>query len=317
MSWNSNKPNTNKSSSTSRSGGQGSGAGRGRGPSSSVPSSGVSKQPSSKRFREGSESGTSSSNITSVDDTNHDLSQLSSLLDQLTKDEESTKKVIEVILGKPSIKTCISEHFMSEISDLHNQIKVLANRMDSMEQYSRRTCLKLSGIPEERGEKTDDIVLRITNQFILPKEQQRMELHHICRSHRVGPPRDNKFPRDIIVRFVSYRDKARVFGNKRNLKNFNQNPSNKYKIYINEALTKPRAQLYYEVRKLVNNRELDSAWTYDGKIIVKTHKNRKITIETEEDFRKLQSFIESPNVRSSQELDDFAPLTSTPAANRV
>lgn len=143
MSWNSNKPNTNKSSSTSRSGGQGSGAGRGRGPSSSVPSSGASKQPSSKRFREGSESGTSSSNITSVDDTNHDLSQLSSLLDQLTKDEESTKKVIEVILGKPSIKTCISEHFMSEISDLHNQIKVLTNRMDSMEQYSRRTCWNL------------------------------------------------------------------------------------------------------------------------------------------------------------------------------
>lgn len=143
MSWNSNKPNTNKSSSTSRSGGQGSGAGRGRGPSSSVPSSGASKQPSSKRFREGSESGTSSSNITSVDDTNHDLSQLSSLLDQLTKDEESTKKVIEVILGKPSIKTCISEHFMSEISDLHNQINVLTNRMDSMEQYSRRTCWNL------------------------------------------------------------------------------------------------------------------------------------------------------------------------------
>lgn len=189
--------------------------------------------------------------------------------------------------------------------------------MDSMEQYSRRTCLELSGISEERGEKTDDTVLRITKQFIFPKEQQRMELHHISRSHRVGQPKYNKFPRYIIVRFVSYRDKTRVFGNKRNLKNSNQNPSNKYKIYTNEALTKPRGQLYYEVRKLVNNRELDSAWTYDGKTIVKKHNERKITIETEEDFRKLQSFIESPNIRSFQELDDFAPLTSTPAASRV
>lgn len=106
-----------------------------------------------------------------------------------------------------------------------------------------------------------------------------MELHQISRSHIVGPPRDNKIPRDIIVRFVSYRDKARVFGEKKNLKNFNKNPSNKYKIYVNEALTKPRAQLHYEVRWLVNNRELDSAWTYDGKTTVKTHKNRKITIE--------------------------------------
>lgn len=180
---------------------------------------------------------------------------------------------------------------ISEISGIHNQIKVLTNRMDSMEQYSRRTCLKLSGIPEERGEKTDDIVLRIANQFILTKEQQRMELHHICRSHRVSPPRDNKFPRDIIVRFVSYRDKARVFGNKRNLKNFNQNPSNKYKIYINEALTKPRAQLYYEVRKLVNNRELDSAWTYDGKIIVKTQKIEKSPLRPRKTFENYNPLL--------------------------
>lgn len=93
-------PTSIKNSSASRSGVQGPGAGRRRGPSSSVLSSGLYRQPSSKTFREGSESGTSFLNITSVDDTNHDLSQLSSLLDQLTKDEESTKKVINVILGK-------------------------------------------------------------------------------------------------------------------------------------------------------------------------------------------------------------------------
>lgn len=109
---------------------------------------------------------------------------------------------------------------MSEISSLHvhSQIKVLRNRMDSMEQY----CLKFSGITQERGENTDNIVLRIANRFILSKEQQPMELHQISRSHIVGPPRDNKIPRDIIVRFVSYREKARVFGKKRNLKNFNK-----------------------------------------------------------------------------------------------
>lgn len=114
-----------------------------------------------------------------------------------------------------------------------------------------------------------------------------MELHQIARSHRVGPPRYNQFPRDIIVHFGSYCDKERVFENKRNLKDINQNSSNKYKIYINEALTKPRAQLHYEVRKLLNNRELDSAWTNGGKLFVKTLKNRKITIETEENVRKI------------------------------
>lgn len=230
----------------------------------------------------------------------------------LPKMRKAPRKLLTSFLGN-LIKTCISEHFMSEISSLHvhSQIKVLRNRMDSMEQYYRCTCLKFSGITEERGENTDNIVLRIANQFILSKEQQPMELHQISRSHIVGPPRDNKIPRDIIVRFVSYRDKARVFGEKKNLKNFNKNPSIKYKIYVNEALTKPRAQLHYEVRWLVNNGELDSAWTYDGKTTVKTHKNRKITIEKD----TVLYWIE--NDRSPQELDDFAPLTPTPAANRV
>lgn len=134
----------------------------------------------------------------------------------LPKMRKAPRKLLTSFLGN-LIKTCISEHFMSEISSLHvhSQIKVLRNRMDSMEQYYRCTCLKFSGITEERGENTDNIVLRIANQFILSKEQQPMELHQISRSHIVGPPRDNKIPRDIIVRFVSYRDKARVFGEKK------------------------------------------------------------------------------------------------------
>lgn len=148
----------------------------------------------------------------------------------LPKMRKATRKLLTSFLGN-LIKTCISEHFMSEISSLHehSQIKVLRNRMDSMEQYYRCTCLKFSGITEERGENTDNIVLRIANQFILSKEQQPMELHQISRSHIVGPPRDNKIPRDIIVRFVSYRDKSTSLRRKKNLKNFNKNPSNKYK----------------------------------------------------------------------------------------
>lgn len=144
-----------------------------------------------------------------------------------------------------------------------------------------------------------------------------MELHQIARSHRVGPPRYNQFPRDIIVHFGSYCDKERVFENKRNLKDINQNSSNKYKIYINEALTKPRAQLHYEVRKLLNNRELDSAWTNGSKLFVKTLKNKKSPLKPRKTFEKLQSYTELLNDRSPQEFDDFAPLASTPSANRV
>lgn len=89
-----------------------------------------------------------------------------------------------------------------------------------MEQYSHRICLKFSGIPEERLKKTDDIIIRIANQFILSKEQllQPTELHQISRSQRVGQSSGKKIPRHVSVRFVSYRDKARVLRNKNKFK---------------------------------------------------------------------------------------------------
>ena len=44
-------------------------------------------------------------------------------------------------------------------------------------------------------------------------------------------------PRNLIVKFFRCTDLTRVFNNKRNLKPFNNNPSNSNKIFINEALT--------------------------------------------------------------------------------
>jgi hypothetical protein len=96
----------------------------------------------------------------------------------------------------------------------------------------------------------------------------------IDRTHRVGHPKrgaiTTKGPRDIIVKFVSYRDRAWVFASKRNLKTFNANKDNGYRIFVNEALTKRRSDILFAARKLVKERKLDSVWTYDGRIIAKS-----------------------------------------------
>ena len=64
----------------------------------------------------------------------------------------------------------------------------------------------------------------------------------IGRTYRIGKPSNqssmnDKRPQDIIVRFLSYSDRALVYSNKRNLKTHNSDPNNNYKIYINKALT--------------------------------------------------------------------------------
>lgn len=100
---------------------------------------------------------------------------------------------------------------MPQIKSLQNETKLLKDRIDEMEQYSRRTCLKFSGIPEEgTSENTDKLAMNVIN-LILSKESSKIGLDRIERTHRVGPRKRNGKPRDIIVRFLSYRDRATVF----------------------------------------------------------------------------------------------------------
>jgi hypothetical protein len=81
-------------------------------------------------------------------------------------------------------------------------------------------------------------------------------------THRVGRPKrgtiTTKDPRGIIEKFVIFRDRARVFASKRNLKTFNINKDNEYRIFVSKHLTKRRSNILFAARKLVKERKLDS-----------------------------------------------------------
>ena len=66
--------------------------------------------------------------------------------------------------------------------------------------------------------------------------KKKITIKDISSSHRVCKFRPQNRPRDIIVKFVSYRDRARAYNN---------NPTKKTDpIYINEALTQTRSELF-------------------------------------------------------------------------
>ena len=46
-------------------------------------------------------------------------------------------------------------------------IEELDERIDDLEQYSRRNCLKFSGIKETKGENTDALIINIINNVVL------------------------------------------------------------------------------------------------------------------------------------------------------
>lgn len=138
---------------------------------------------------------------------------------------------------------------------LEQKINKCEKGNDELEQYSRRNCLRVSGVPFHEGESTDAIVLDIAKHT-----NANITISDIDRSHRVG----EKATKDIIVKFSTYRARKAFISTRSTLKNC---PESRFrKVYINEDLTSTRSKILYQARLLVKSKKLLSAYSLDGKI---------------------------------------------------
>ena len=147
-----------------------------------------------------------------------------------------------------------------------------------------QSCLRISGIPESHDECTDDVVLNIARAIDVD-----LSLSDIDRSHRLRSRRPQTTsntmtrPLDIIVKFVSYRSRVAFFKGKSFLK-----MTEAYKqVYINEDLTRFRADLLRSARLLVRNKSLMSAWSFDWRIFVKCPNGSRHLIHSKEELHRL------------------------------
>ena len=190
-----------------------------------------------------------------------------------------------------------------EIKVLKSQYEDIRERCDELEQYSRKNSIRISGIPQNpNADDTFAIVLNVCNKIM--KVDPPVRLEDISNCHRVGAP--EKSDRPILVKFMNYQIRSRVFKAKKKLKDFNkrvnrdpeaaddpdddpdEDPSNSdatpdvpgnlplfpNKIYINEDLCKGRAYLSFKARQIKNADGIADTWTFNGKIMVKDKKNK-------------------------------------------
>lgn len=116
-------------------------------------------------------------------------------LDKLIK----TKSDAVIAEYRESVENLKADY--TQLRDSLNEAKAkLSAMMDDLEQYSKRSCVRIAGIAETTGENTDDTALGLPNRLnfdINPRD--------IDWSHRVGPARataggsSESKPRDIIV----------------------------------------------------------------------------------------------------------------------
>ena len=176
-----------------------------------------------------------------LDKLNESLNFLSGKIDDYEKERKEKNELIKTMEGR--------------IDTLSGKIDSLNLRLDEQCQYSRRNCLLLHGIKETNKENTDEIAINTLNENI----GTNLAATDIDRSHRLGKKKDpGSKPRPIIIKFLRYNDRRKVFKDKKKLKGT--------RISITESLTETRMKYLTEARE---EHGFANVWTSDGRILYK------------------------------------------------
>ena len=77
------------------------------------------------------------------------------------------------------------EDLQSEVNSLSTRIEKLEKLQDQQEQYSRRNCLLVHGIAEEKEEITDKVIINTLNETL----DLDITLRDLQITHRIGKPK--------------------------------------------------------------------------------------------------------------------------------
>ena len=162
----------------------------------------------------------------------------------------------------------------SKILDLQQQVASLEIETDNLQQYSRRNSLRITGIPETETENVVEKSLAVINETMNVRPQ--INLNDIDRIHRVGPKTSSNRP--MLIKFSTYYARKRVMDGRSRLKQSG--------LFVNEDLTRRRADICWRARQLKKEGKIQGVWTADGKILIKNNVNRVVNITTTKDLEK-------------------------------
>lgn len=207
------------------------------------------------------------------------------------KIEEHTVKICKQFIWIDRLDKQVKTHDDSlrendaEIEALYKRISDLETRLESQEQYSRRTSLRFHNIrvpTDAEGRiihpvNTDEIIINLCHE----KLGLELSQNDIGRSHVIGKVRNGKS--QVIVRFISYRVRNMVFSNKKLLKDHEDG------VFITENLTTFRSSLTKRLSQLKSDNRIYTYWTLDGRIFVKvTEGSRKKIVNNFDDIAAIE-----------------------------
>lgn len=162
-------------------------------------------------------------------------------------------------IEKLEARTVILESYIKQIEKNAKEVKHLSEdqfkndaiteqlekRVDDMEQYQRRLCLRINGIPCANNESAEDCLQKVKS---LVKNDLKVDVPDLAfdRAHRIGQvsqeTENGKTYQSIIVRFTTWRHRTIVFRARKNTR----------KVRIKLDLTRKRIKLLEQANDLLD-----------------------------------------------------------------
>jgi hypothetical protein len=195
---------------------------------------------------------------------------------------ETLNEKIDINTAAVKKQTETMESYLKQIEQLQNEnkhlkekVKLLEDRLDESEQYSRRNCVEIQGVAVQ-----DNSVLG-TVKSVGSALGMDITDSMIDACHTLPRKPDSSSPPGIIVKFVRRLDAECLLSKKREKKDLSTRHlglSNDHPIYINESLSPARRRLLALARQARRKHGYKWLWVRGGKIFIRKDDNGPVTV---------------------------------------
>ena len=233
-----------------------------------------------------------------IDSLKASLLYLKKRFDEIEKSQNFISKKYDTVISTIKDVKEHNEGVKSQIKEIKEDINKLGNdgfnvevKLDELEQYARRDCLEITGIP----------VVPNDSPALLVKEMSEImgvNENDISIAHRLPPTK--KVKDRLIVKFTRREKRDEIYSKRKNLKSKRTKDlpsvvceqesavvSHKAQIHVNESLTPYRKRLLNRILQFKRDHNYKFIWTANGKIMLKkTESSTTKCFVTHEEFEE-------------------------------
>ena len=202
----------------------------------------------------------------------------------------SLKKLLTPIVNQ-AVEAAVAAAVASkdeEIRCLKDELQRVELQLNELEQYSRRMCVNISGIPENANEDAKKIVQELSNINGACLDPSDIDV-----AHRIGRQRPGK-TRTIIARFATLSKRQVFYNARRALRGAHAPPGSQLtgdilaNTFITDNLTQQNEFLMYQARQLKRKGKVFAVWSDQGRLTGKESQGASTKVfRSTDDLRSL------------------------------